>query len=90
MVLWAIATSTIHFYFQRDAGTGTDLEKESAMPGDGEELTSVKQSSPEAPITGSGDGRPVRRFTSNELRELNQPHNVHVAVRGKVYYWCCV
>ena len=54
------------------------------MPGDGEEVTAVKRSAPEAPIAGSGDGRPVRRFTSKELRELNQPHNVHVAVRGKV------
>ena len=54
------------------------------MPGDGEEVTAVKRSAPEAPIAGSGEGRPVRRFTSKELRELNKPHNVHVAVRGKV------
>lgn len=59
------------------------------MPGDGEEPTTTKRSTPAAdehPLAGSGDGRPVRRFTSKELRELNQPHNIHVAIRGKVNY----
>ena len=33
---------------------------------------------------GSESKKPVRYFTSKELRELNRPENAHVAVRGKV------
>ena len=29
-------------------------------------------------------GATVRKFTSNELKELNRRHNTHVAYRGKV------
>ena len=29
-------------------------------------------------------GKPVRYFTSEELRQLNRPENAHVAIRGKV------
>ena len=33
----------------------------------------------------SGEGKkPVRYFTSEQLRKLNRPENAHVAVRGKV------
>lgn len=28
-----------------------------------------------------------RTFTWKELSKLNERHNVHVAVRGKVAYW---
>jgi cytochrome b involved in lipid metabolism len=47
-------------------------------------------------MPGEGDGVPasasavqsdpgVRKFTWEELSKLNQRHNAHVAVRGKVY-----
>ena len=29
--------------------------------------------------------KPVRYFTSEELKKLNRPENAHVAVRGKVW-----
>lgn len=52
------------------------------MPGDGDEpfATNVTPGSQE----GGPDVKPVRRFTSKELSKLNEPHNAHVAVRGKV------
>ena len=52
------------------------------MPGDGDEpfAGSVTPDSQE----GAPDAKPVRRFTWRELSKLNEPHNAHVAVRGKV------
>ena len=47
------------------------------MPGDGEERF--------APASYAVQRDPgVRKFTWEELSELNQRHNAHVAVRGKV------
>ena len=36
-------------------------------------------------VSGSEGKKPVRYFTSAELRKLNRPENAHVAVQGKVY-----
>ena len=55
------------------------------MPGDGEDSTRVIYASEDArSVSGDGGTKPVRRFTSSELRKLSQPHNAHIAVRGKV------
>lgn len=50
------------------------------MPGE-------EDSSVTSPSVETGDARengPVRKFTWKELSQLNRPHNIHVAVRGKV------
>ena len=54
------------------------------MPGDGDEPL-VNSVSPDSQgEVGDSDVKPVRRFTWKELSKLNEPHNAHVAVRGKV------
>ena len=57
------------------------------MPGDGDEPFAAS-STPDIKCIdaqrGGSDVKPVRRFTWRELSELNEPHNAHVAVRGKV------
>ena len=50
------------------------------MPGDGDEPFAV----PDDAQGGGPDVKPVRHFTWKELSKLNEPHNAHVAVRGKV------
>lgn len=49
-------------------------------PPEGEGVTSEGEEG----LKGNGVGKPVRRFTSEQLRKLNKPENAHVAVRGKV------
>ncbi len=50
------------------------------MPGDEDSIAASH-----APVAGDDrDNGPGRRFTWKELSELNRPHNIHVAVRGKV------
>ena len=56
------------------------------MPGDGDEPF-VNSASPDRQEGGGSDVKPVRRFTWKELSTLNEPHNAHVAVRGKVRPW---
>ncbi len=52
------------------------------MPGEGDYTSTVRE---EETSTVNGDkAKPVRRFTWQELSQLNEPHNAHVAVRGKV------
>ncbi len=55
------------------------------MPGDGDEYIST--SGGEASSVQGGKTKPVRRFTSEELSRLNEPHNAHIAVRGKVLFF---
>ncbi|XP_064391461.1 uncharacterized protein LOC135339316 [Halichondria panicea] len=53
------------------------------MPGEGDYTDTVRE---DETSTVNGDkAKPVRRFTWQELSQLNEPHNAHVAVRGKVY-----
>ena len=52
------------------------------MPGDGDEPFAASVT-PDTQGAGP-DVKPVRRFTWRELSQLNEPHNAHVAVRGKV------
>ena len=49
------------------------------MPGDGDELTAADRTTA---VRSSEPG--ARQFTWEELSKLNQRHNAHVAVRGKV------
>ena len=52
------------------------------MPGEGDYTDTVRE---DKTSTVNGDkAKPVRRFTWQELSQLNEPHNAHVAVRGKV------
>ena len=53
------------------------------MPGDGDEPFTAS-GTPDDAQGGGPDVKPVRRFTWRELSKLNEPHNAHVAVRGKV------
>ena len=53
------------------------------MPGDGDEPF-IASGAPDDAQGGGPDAKPVRRFTWKELSKLNEPHNAHVAVRGKV------
>ena len=53
------------------------------MPGDGDEPITAS-GTPDDAQGGGPDVKPVRRFTWRELSKLNEPHNAHVAVRGKV------
>ena len=53
------------------------------MPGDGDEPITTS-GAPDDAQGGGPDVKPVRRFTWRELSKLNEPHNAHVAVRGKV------
>jgi hypothetical protein len=55
----------------------------SIMPGDGDDPFSTS-GTPDDAQGGGPDVKPVRRFTWRELSKLNEPHNAHVAVRGKV------
>ena len=55
----------------------------SIMPGDGDEPFTAS-GTPDDAQGGGPDVKPVRRFTWRELSKLNEPHNAHVAVRGKV------
>ena len=58
--------------------------KKSIMPEDGDEPFTAS-SAPDHDVQGGDpDVKPVRRFTWKELSKLNEPHNAHVAVRGKV------
>ena len=69
------------------------------MPGDGEyaDVSAEKEQSSGVHVQGLSV-KAVKRFTSNELQQLNEPHNAHVAIRGKVkrtgLHWladvCCV
>ena len=53
------------------------------MPWDGDEPFTASSASDD--VQGGGpDMKPVRRFTWRELSKLNELHNAHVAVRGKV------
>ena len=53
------------------------------MPGDGDHVDVSSEKDQSSSVRGASD-KPVRRFTSKELQQLNQPHNAHVAIRGKV------
>ena len=57
-----------------------------AMPPPDDEVVTGQGSSTsgEERVSGGDSKKPVRYFTSEELRKLNRPHNAHVAVRGKV------
>ena len=55
----------------------------SIMPGDGDEPFTAS-GTPDDAQGGGPDVKPVRRFTWRERSKLNEPHNAHVAVRGKV------
>lgn len=57
------------------------------MPGDGDEPFAASANSDDTK-GGDPDVKPVRRFTWKELSKLNEPHNAHVAVRGKVGAQC--
>lgn len=50
------------------------------MPGDGDEVLATDSTAGETVRSDPG----VRKFTWKELSKLNQRHNAHVAVRGKV------
>ena len=52
------------------------------MPGDGDPTTVVTDET--MPVRGD-EAKPVRKFTWKELSKLNEPHNAHIAVGGKVY-----
>ena len=54
------------------------------MPGDGDEPLAASSAPDHVAQGGGPDVKPVRRFTWRELSKLNEPHNAHVAVRGKV------
>ena len=62
-----------------------DLLFEAIMPGDGDE-TFVSGLATGSREDGGSEVKPVRRFTWRELSKLNEPHNAHVAVRGKVWH----
>ena len=64
--------------------TATDQTLSSIMPGDGDEPLAASGASDHDAQGGGPDVKPVRRFTWRELSKLNEPHNAHVAVRGKV------
>lgn len=54
------------------------------MPGDGDTLTTTVLTDETTYSVKPDRAEPVRKFTWRELSKLNQPHNAHVAVRGKV------